>query len=218
LAAIGAAVGFGLAATAFGFVQVYQNSFSTQKRYAEIKTVSKGDRCGRKYMEKRKAMRVRAKDGPRDCRYKPAVQGSGPQPDHRFGAVVRLLTKTPSGIRSDGYISMSIRVGSGEGYELRLFPKDKTYELRRKPGGGGFPDAGPSNAIKGIGKVNRMRIQTEGSHVRAFVNGTELADVNDGNANELKGRKVEFGVGNLRDTENPTYALFDKLKVAVPDP
>ncbi len=58
----------------------------------------------------------------------------------------------------------------------------------------------------------------EGSHIRVIANGTELADVNDPQAGQLRGAKVEFGVGNLKNTSKPTLATFDGLKLAVPDP
>jgi hypothetical protein len=218
IAVLGAVACCATAAAAFGFVQVYSNNFNSKPQYREIKTVTNNNHCVRKFMEAREAMRATATDGARHCRFKPPVQGSNPQPDHRFDVTGRILSQTPSQIRSDAYVSISVRVGGGDRYELRIFPRDKDYELLRKPGGPGFPDAGPSNAIKPISEANRMRLQVEGNRVRAFVNGTQLADRTDPAHGELRGAKVEFGVGNERNSNKPTVALFDGVKLSVPTP
>jgi hypothetical protein len=218
IAALGAVACCALAATAFAFVQVYSNNFNNKPQYREIKTVTEGGHCKRKFMEERQAFQGFTTDGPRHCRFKPPVQGAQPQPDHRFDVVGRVLSKTPSQIRTDAYVSISVRVGGGDRYELRVWPKDKTYELRRKPGGPGFPVAGPNGDIKPIGRANRMRLLVEDARVRAYVNGTELANVVDPSPGELRGAKVEFGVGNQRNTEKPTYALFDGVRLSVPNP
>jgi hypothetical protein len=218
IAVLGVVACCAAAATAFGFVQVYGNNFPNKPSYREIKPITDSDECARDFMESRHAMRAQTKAGPRHCRYRPPAQGSGPQPDHRFDAIGKILKATPSEIRTDAYLSMSVRVGAGERYELRIFPKDKTYELRRKPGGPGFPSAGPNNAIRPIDEANRMRLLVEGARVRAFVNGTMLADITDAQPGELHGAKVEFGVGSERNTNKPTIALFDGLKLSVPTP
>jgi Domain of Unknown Function (DUF1080) len=218
IAAFGAVACCALAASAYGFVQVYSNNFNNKPQYRSVKTVTSGNHCKRKFKESRKAMEVMTTDGPRHCRFKPNAQGSAPQPNQRFDAVGRILTKTASHLRPDAYMSMSIRVGGGERYELRIFPKDRDYELRRKPPGAMFPSAGSNNAIKPIGEANRMRLQVDGARVRAFVNGTQLADVTDPSPGELRGAKVEFGVGSLKNTRQPTVAMFDKLKLSIPTP
>ncbi len=217
-AIFGAAVCCALAATAYGFVQVYGNNINNRPQYREIKTVTNSDKCKRRFQEARKQMEVTAVGGPRHCFFKPPVQGSGPHPDHRWDARGRILTKTASAIRLDAYLSMSVRVGGGERYELRIFPKDREYELRRKPGGAMFPKTGGNNAIKPIGEGNNMRVLVTGAKVRALVNGTEVAEVTDPQPGELRGAKVEFGVGNLRNTGKSTVATFDALKLSVPNP
>jgi len=199
-------------------VSVYSNNMNNKPQYREIKTVTSGNKCKRQYQERRKQMEISTTEGPRHCYFKPPVQGSNPQPDHRWEARARMLTKTPSSIRLDAYLSLSARVGGGDRYELRVFPKDREFEIRRKPGGANFPHTGSNNAIKPMGEANQLRLIVEGTHVRAIANGTQLADVNDPQAGQIRGAKVEFGVGNLKNTSKPTLATFDGLKLAVPDP
>src|SRR5687767_8652427 len=133
IAVFGAAACCAVVASALAFVQVYGNNFNNRPQYREVKTITDGNKCKREFKDARQQMGVETTDGPRHCRYKPPVQGSNPQPDYRFDATARILTKTDGAIRRDAYVSISARVGGGERYELRVFPKDKDYELRRKP-------------------------------------------------------------------------------------
>ena len=217
IAVIGVATCCALAGVAYGFVEVYSNSFASKPQFRSVKTVS-GEKCDRVWKEKHKRMGISTKNGPRHCRYKLPVQGSSPQPDHRFDLTGRISKETEGAIRSDAYISSSVRVGDGKRYEVRVFPKDRDYELRRKPGGGGFPNAGGSGAIKGIGKANKIRLLVEGARVRVTINGTEVADLTDASPGELKGTKIEFGVGSERNTSKATRATIDSVKVSVPTP
>lgn len=207
-----------VAASAYGFVQVYGNNFNNRPQYRQVKTITESNKCKRVFKESRKVMEIRAEEGPGHCRFKPPVQGSNPQPNYRFDAAAKLTTGTPGPIRPDSYISASLRVGGGKRYELRVFPKTRDYELRRRPQGAPFPENGSSGAIKGVGNINKLRLQAEGQNLRAYVNGTEIVNVNDGNHTELRGAKVEFGVGNTHNTKKPTVATFDRLRVSVPTP
>ncbi|MGI9019501.1 MAG: hypothetical protein ACR2G3_02175 [Solirubrobacterales bacterium] len=215
LGALGACL---LAVPALAYVEVYSNNFGNRLSYREIETVTKTNKCKRAFKEARDVMEITAADGPLNCKYKPPVQGSAPRPDHRFDANGRILRKTPDQIRSDAFLAVSVRVGGGNRYELRVYPRDHDYELRRQPGGPMFPSAGSNTDIEGIGKLNKIRLQVDGSRVRAFANGSLLADITDPNSSEVKGAKVEFGLGNVRDTGKATVGTFDKLKLSVPTP
>ncbi len=61
-----------------------------------------------------------------------------------------------------------------------------------------------------------MRLQVDGARVRAFVNGTQLADVNDPSPGELRGAKVEFGVGSLKNTKQPTHRHVRQVEALDP--
>ena len=208
-----------VAASAFAFVNIYTNSFGSKSAYKEVVRVGAGSKaCDRSWNEKREIIRIELGKAPAACTFKPPVQGDGPQPDHRFDADGRILKNTATNIRDDAYLSIAVRVGGGSRYELRVFPKLKHFELRRQPNGAGFPDSGDNPAIGKIGQINRMRLLAQGNNVTAFVNGAQLATVNDANANELTGAKVEFTVGSEADSRKDTAGTFDKLKLAVPDP
>jgi hypothetical protein len=217
LAGIGVVAACAAAATALGFVSIYANHFGNKPAYREIKTIGQSDKCERSYNEKREVMIVKV-TGSRQCAYRPPVQGVSPRPDHRFDVAGRIVDKTPSGLRNDAYLAMSVRVGGGSRYELRVFAKERRFQLRRTPDGGGFPVNAGNNAVVGIGKTNKMSLIAEGDRVRAIINGTEVADVTDPAPGEVKGRRLEFALGNTKNSQKQTVASFDRLKVSVPDP
>ena len=208
-----------VASSAFAFVTVYSNSFESKREYKEVVRVGgNGNACKRGWIENRKIMRVKLSKAPGACTFKPPVQGDGSQPDHRFDVDARILKDTAKDVREDAYVSASIRVGGGHRYELRIFPKQRRYELRRQPGGAGFPDNGNEPSIKKLGGLNKLRLLTEGNRIRAFVNGTQVADVVDANAGQLTGAKLELTVGSEADSKKDTVGVFDKIRLAVPDP
>ena len=219
-ALIGVLIGAGvLAASALAFVTVYKNNFNSKPGYKEVVRVGGGKKaCSRDWNQKREIMAIELGKAPAVCTFKPPVQGDAPRPNHRFDADGRILKKTAENIRDEAYLSIAVRVGGGNRYELRVFPKGKNYQLRRQPNGTGFPMSGSNPAIGGIGKLNRLRLLAEGNQVTAHVNGTQVATTVDPTANDLSGAKVEFSVGNNGDGNRNTAATFDKLKLAVPDP
>ena len=217
-AVIGAAALFATTSVALGFVDIYKNGFGSRANYREVKAVGGGSHCDREHKRGRGLMEVVVKDGRRACQFKPPVQGNQSKPDHRFDGAARIIRDTPQALRADAYLFLAVRVGGDARYELRVFPKDKEFQLRRKPDGAMFPVAGPNGAVKGMGKLNKMALIAEGDRVRAIVNGTEVADVTDPNPNDVIGRRLDFGVGTLKDTKKNTVGNFDSISVGVPDP
>ena len=215
LAALALAVAF--AAVAVADVTVYKNDFSKKEEYKDVKA-SGGKHCDRSYRKHDEVFRAVVEKAPESCAYKPPVQGSGSQPDHRFQAQGKVLSSTGKSARKKAYLSISVRVGGGDRYELRVFPKTQEYQLKREPTGSGFPVDGSSSQIKGIGERNELRLQAYGNDVKALVNGNEVASVNDGNVGQVDGAKVEFGLGNTGSSKKDTEGTFDKLKLAVPNP
>lgn len=207
-----------MATSAVAFVDIYVNNFKSKPEYREIEAVTGGNKCHREFKKKREVMLILVDEGPKLCKFKPPVQGSNPKPDHRFDAHSRLLKATPGAVRDDAYLMVAVRVGGGKRYELRVFPKDKDFQLRRQPGGAGFPVDGGNGDIGGVGEVNKLRVVVIGDRIRALVNGTEVADVTDANPGQVSGTKLEFGVGTTRNTKKDTQGTFDRLKVSVPNP
>jgi hypothetical protein len=216
--ALAAAVALGVvAAAALANVTVYRNDFSSRTEARALDRPST-NACVKSWRKGQEALGVEVKNGPRTCSFRLPVEGAEEMPDHDLTVDGKLLGETPRPIRDTAYIAVLVRVGGGEFYELRVFPKGGKYALRRTPDGAGFPANGTDAAIKGIGKRNRIRLEVFGAEVRALVNGTELASVTDADPGEIEGTKLRLAVGNTGSTRKDTVALFDDVKVAVPNP
>ena len=173
-----------VASSAFAFVTVYSNSFDSKREYKEVVRVGgNGNACKRGWIENREIMRVKLSKAPGACTYKPPVQGDGPQPDHRFDLDARVLKDTAKAVREDAYVSAAVRVGGGHRYELRDLPQAAPLRAAPPAGRGRVPrPTATSPTIKKLGGLNKLRLQAEGNRIRAFVNGTQVADVTDANA------------------------------------
>lgn len=209
-----------VAALAFADVVVYKNSFSSKAAVKDVKKVG-GKKCKRKFVskgKKRKFMRATRTTGPGACTLIPPVQGDDVRPAYTLRVVGKLAKRTPKPARKGGYLAAAVRVGSEDRYELRVFPKGRRFELLRSPNGERFPVRGRSGAIGGIGKKNKLSVSSTGTVIRAVVNGDEVARVSDPDSGDVSGRRLHFAVGNTARTGKSTIAVFQKLKVSVPDP
>jgi hypothetical protein len=216
---IGAAAVLGvLAATAFAVVEIYSNGFNSRHAFKEIQSADGGKKCKRSWIKKNGQMKIQLSKGPDACTYKLPVQGDASQPDYRIEAKGKISKKTNRKVREDAYLTVAVRVGGGKRYELRVTPKTQEFSLRRQPGGGGFPSNGTNADIGKIGEKNVLLLVASGNEIRAKANGADLATVNDGNASEIGGRKLEFGIGSEADTKKDTVGSFSKVLVSVPSP
>ena len=216
-ALVGAALVIGvLGAVAFATVTVYQNPFAHRGDVRELKKQG-GKACMREFSRRHHRLVVIAKRAPKNCPLRLPVAGDQARPNHVIKVEAKISKDTAKSVRRRAYVAVSLRVGGKTGYELRIFPKRGRFELRRKPGGAGFPDKGRSGAIRGIGKTNTLRLQTFGRRIVAGVNGRQLASMPDGSG-RIKGRRVQIALGNRGDSKKNTKAGFDSLMVAVPDP
>ena len=215
---VAAALLAALAASAYAAVEIYSNGFGSRHAFREIKGAGGGKGCERGWNKKHDQMRIELKRGPGDCTYAPPVQGDNSKPDHRFTARGKIGKKTNKGIRDEAYLTVSVRVGGGNRYELRVFPKGQEYVLRRQPDGAGFPSTGTNPDIGKIGKKNTLLLAANGNDLTAKANGTTLTTVTDSNASAVTGAKLQFGIGSEADTKKNTIGTFSKLLVSVPNP
>ena len=131
------------------------------------------------------------KRGSGACVYRPPVAGDTRRPRSRLPGASEAARATPKGIRRTAYLGIAVRSGTSSGYELRIFPKQHKYVLRRKPGGGGgFPKQGKSRAIKGVDKANVLRLKAFGNTVTAKVNRRTVAQLTDSNAGQVAGSQA----------------------------
>ena len=216
IAAAIAIAGSAFAGVAFGDVLVYVNNLASAKDGKELSHFEgKAADCARHVRGGSLLIQVTGKD---TCGYRLPVEGDKPQPDHAVHARVKLDKQTPKELRSKTFLGVAVRYGGGTGYTLRILPKRHQFKLRRLPNGTGFPASGKSHAIKATNKWNDLRLEAFGTHVTAVVNGKTIADVDDSDAKEIKGRKAEVFAGANKANKIGAFARVDDVRLTVPSP
>jgi len=204
-------------ATAFADFGVYGNDFGSRAEFKEIIRSGGGKACDRHYRKKGKSMVAAVRKGNRTCSFRPPVQGDGPLPNYSVTVEAKILKRTAKAVRGGAFVEATVRAGRGDvGYTLRVFPKKHRFELRRTPGGAGFPVQGRDKAIKRVNERNQLRLVARGAKITALVNGKELASVDDANPGQVAGEKIRFAVGNRKKKSKPVIATFQRVGVAVP--
>jgi hypothetical protein len=215
--ALATAIALAALATAVADFGIYGNNFGSKGEFKEISRSGGGKACDRRYREKAKSMVASVRKGNRTCSFRPPVQGDGPLPNHTVTVEGKVLKKTKKSVRGGAFLTVTVRSGGGDvGYELRIFPKKKRFQLLRTPGGAGFPVTGRDKAVKGINDRNNLRLAARGAKVTAVANGKQLASVDDANPAQVSGAKIRFGMGNRKDKSKPVVATFKRVAVAVP--
>jgi Domain of Unknown Function (DUF1080) len=205
-----------LVGAAFADVLIYANNLKTKRDGKELSHFEgKAKSCARHVRGGSLLIQVTAKD---TCGYRLPLEGDRPQPDHSLHARFKLSKKTPKALRAKSYLGLAVRYGGGAGYTLRILPKRHQFKLRRLPKGTGFPVAGKDHAIKATNKWNDVRLEAFGSHVTGVVNGKKVADVNDGAANQVKGRKAEVFAGANKANPVGASARVDDVRLVIPSP
>ena len=209
-----------IVASAGAAVYVYTNNFESPSRYREIDQTGGGKKaCDESYSENSKAMRIEIDRGQTFCEYSPPVTGDRDQPDHEIVAAGRILKATPDNVKRQSYLAVRVRVGDGTYYEFRVNPKQKHYRLDREPAGGGsdLPLTGSSNKINPLGVKNQLRLRINDKNVAAFVNGHLVRTYPDPNPEQVTGRRVAFGAGSSKDVAKGPTAVFQAIRVGVPN-
>lgn len=207
-----------LAAAALANVTVYQNGFKNAADVKQLSKVEGGKRCKRKFRRNSKRLRVTATRGPATCVFRPPVEGDGPRPDHIFRVDGTIATKGPKAARRTAFLLTRVRAGAGSNYELRVYPRGGRFELRRRPNSAQFPITGTDDAIKRIGRLNKVRLVAEGPRVRAAVNGSVVAAVTDSSHEQVSGRRLHFGIAHRLRTTRDFSGNFRAIAVSVPRP
>jgi hypothetical protein len=214
-----AAVAALVAAVALAGVTVYSNNFSNGHDVKELHH-AEGKHCKKDWRKKAKSLRVTADRGRTVCGYRPPVAGDSAAPDHTIRAASKLLKDTPKRVRDRVYVGVAVRSAKDVGYELQVFPTAHKFRLARRAGKGNVNilAKGGNKAIKGVNKLNGLRLSVRGSHLTAGVNGKRVAKVTDANSGQIDGRNLEIMLGYTKKRTKSASATFDNLEVQVPNP
>jgi hypothetical protein len=203
-----------LATTASAGVVIYKNNFAKKSDVAAVKKLSGGKKCGKSWKGK-KALGVSVAGGRHHCLLRTPVQGDRKLPNHTVQALGKVLKKSHKKARDGLYVGVAVRADKKLGYELRVFPKGRRWQLLRN---GSVERKGRSKAINALGKANQVRVGVKGANVTSRVNGSKLGGFRDANPDPVRGRYTAVGFGNTTRTKKDGFGLFDKVRVVLPNP
>jgi hypothetical protein len=218
LAVLGATAAAAVASAAV--IPIYSNEMATTAARSQIVRFGGGE-CSRGGGGE--ALKVTIGERTRECQYRSPVVGTNVD----IKATARLLSGTPDSMQARTFIAVGVRDGAQSQYQLAVFPKKGSFQLRRDDPSNGATTLlanGKSGAVKEVGRANKLRLQafpTPGGETRltAFVNSRKVASVIEDahTASTVTGQFSTLSVGSNKAANGAT-ASFDDLTVAVPDP
>lgn len=204
------------ATAASGAVSVLKNSFSTRSEYSSVKKLAGSSKSCKRSWRNKKALGVLVKGGEADCALKTPVEGDAKRPNLIVKAAAKVTKDTDKKVRETVYVGVSVRSDRREGYELRVFPKPRRWQLLKS---GEVLAEDREKKIGGIDEKNKLEISAIGSTVTAKVNGKRLNEFKDKNAEQVSARGTGLTYGDRKKSKKAEgVAVFDNLKVQVPTP
>jgi len=220
LAALGLAA-FAASAAAVAWLPIYANDMSTNGLRGSLAQVGKGN-CARSGVSE--TFRVKVGKKTSSCSYFTTV---ATQDGASVQVIVsgKLLSATPSSLRSGTFVGVSVRVGDGGAYQLQAYPGKRSFRVVRlePPKSKELVIAAhKNNAIKGVDQGNKMRLELvklsgTSCRINAVVNGKSLVSTVDDGCPTISGQLTTFSIGSTKNATGAA-ASFDNLQVAVPKP
>jgi hypothetical protein len=210
-----AAISLALAGSALASVLVYKNGFGSKSDFKQIGKLAGGNACKKSY-KGGKVFEGHVKKGGKECLFTTPVEGDRDQPNFTVQAEGKVLKKTDKRIRSKVYVGVAARANKKSAYEVRVFPKGRTYALLKN---GAELSSGKNKAIKALDEKNKVRLSVDRGSITARVNGKSLASFDDQSVEEVRGRKAALAFGSEGRSKNKEgFVRIDRVKVFVPNP
>jgi hypothetical protein len=188
-----------------------------------------GKSCKRKW-RKHKTLGISVGAKTKRCPFRSSVVGDSadPGPDQEMAAEVNLAAATPAKIRSRIYMGVSVRQADETGYQLRIQPAARKWQVLRDPRGNAGPTvigAGRGRFIRqGVGVRNLLTLRafdygSAAVTLQAKVNRKRVLSIKDSNADIPNGRRTVVTIG-ARGRRLATGAVgsFDNVAIRVPNP
>jgi hypothetical protein len=223
-AALGATLALGAAVALAGPVTVALYNFDNA---GDVAAFSKG--AGAKCPKKLSAgkMAVTVGKGTNSCVYRTSVVGDSTDPGSDMEITGTANVQSPVKLQKKAYAGVGVRVSETAGWELRVRPVARTWQLFRDPKGADGPAlfrSGKGKFIRPGGKPNSMLLRafdfgSTNTQILAAVNGKPLVSVTDSDANQPDGRRstVTTGVKGA-GAGTGVVGYFDDVAIKVPNP
>ena len=202
------------ATAASGAISVLKTSFSTRSEYSSVKKLPGSPGACKRSWRNKKSLGVLVKGGATDCGLKTPVEGDAKLPNLIVKAAAKVTKETDKKVRDSVYVGVSVRADRREGYELRVFPKSRRWQLLKS---GEVLAENREKGIGGLDEKNKLEISAIGSTVTAKVNGKRLNELKDKNAEQVKARGTGLTYGSRKKAKKAEgVGVFDNVKVQVP--
>jgi hypothetical protein len=219
ISAAAALVALSAAGIAVAEVTVYENTFSNRASVSDLRKVTGGKECKRGWAKEDDELSLEIKKGAVTCEFSTPVKGDAKGPDHHLEIRATVSKEVPKSLRDELFAAISVRNDQSTGYELRVFPGARAWEVHRDPQAEGFPLRGIDDAIADLGKVNRLSLQAFGDSITAAVNGKRVVDgMPDAGAGDVEGRRTTIAFGSGGNAKEKISARFDDLRISLPSP
>jgi hypothetical protein len=204
-------------------VAIYQ--FATQ---ADVDAFAKhfGSKCKKK-LTGMQQMQVAVGPGTNHCAFRSSVVGDEPGPDTDVAATAIVAKNTPASLRKKAFVAVGSRVSESSGWEFRVRPEAKNWQLLRDPAGSGGAQvfrSGKGKFIRPIGKPNSISLQTfdfgsANTQVVATVNGKSVVSLTDSGQDQPDGRRNTVAAGAKGEAAGTGISgIFDDVAIRVPNP
>ena len=227
IAACGLVLG-GAVAVQAAPIPVAQYTFATQGDVAAFSKAKADTKCKRKWREQM-ALGVIVGPATNACVMRTSVvaDSSDTAPDQIISAVVALGKGGSAKLQKKAYQGVAVRQSDTAGYELRVLPVARKWQVFRDPKG----DAGPALLASGSGKFIKTGAKANNIALRAFdfggaetslvanVNGRSVVSTTDSGMDQPDGRRSAVTAG-VKGTGAGTGIVgqFDDVTVQVPNP
>ena len=188
----------------------------------------KGAKCAKKW-RKRNTLGLRVGKGTNACGFRSSVVADSQDPgaDQEMAAAVNLAVATPAAMRNRIYLGLAVRESNTAGYEFRLLPGARRWQLWRDPRGAArrtLLKAGGGNFIRRPGARNNILLRafdygTATTYLLAKVNGRRVFTGRDTSAGAPNGRRTVVKIGSKgKKSANRAVGAFDNVAIRVPNP
>ena len=217
----------GATAAFAGPVNVAKYQFKSKGEVLAFVKASSGN-CAKKWRSDQ-TMSIKAEGATKMCAYRSGVLGDATDaaPDQEVAAQAALLGSTPEKKRSRIYVGAGVRFSNNAGYQFRVYPTRKAWQLVKDAKGSAgatvLANGTSKEIIPKIGAVNYILIRAfdlgqPETTIKVGVNGKFLHTYVDSTSTQADGRKTVVMVGAKSGNAGDAVARFDRVSIRVPFP